>query len=343
MANDNSSLPAYMADLGNGQTLDRIGQGFCGTVWAAVPYKRQQLCIKREDGAPGRSITHEYEVQRVVSAALMEKDQAGGVLVPICHGFLKKDDPNWQGLLPRFPAGYEACNAMVSERIPPVGEVTRRELIDRYCPEDLQGKIRTGGSNEACLVRLYLGRRRKHVHDPDQPSRRRFFSLRNFPLHADQIEELWLPSCGFAGSMGKALAFLNWGQGLDGNDVEFVLGGRRRMPNCRISNWYSESLGPYDVWMLDFDCCRHITMDEDGVEQIVRAFWRNDPYYPRPGGGAEDEEAWKAFVEAYRHASMKIIRSDAGLRKKHGGKYLEGLVNLVLTRIPQTKGTYTKG
>lgn len=70
----------------------------------------------------------------------------------------------------------------------------------------------------------------------------------------------------------------------------------------------SPTLGDYAVWILDFDCCKHMPLDEVGVEQAVAAFYKNDPYYPRPGrGNPNDQVLWEAFKIRLIEASRAII------------------------------------
>ena len=88
--------------------------------------------------------------------------------------------------------------------------------------------------------------------------------------------------------MAQALALMHWVGEVDGNDVEFVLAPS---DNATMSN----VLGDHSMWILDFDLCRNMSMDEDGVKQASIAFWRNDPFYPRPG---KDPELWNAFRKA---------------------------------------------
>jgi hypothetical protein len=62
------------------------------------------------------------------------------------------------------------------------------------------------------------------------------------------------------------------------------------------------------MWILDFDCCRPIQMDEVGVEQACAGFLKNDPFYPRPGMGEEaDEELWIVFKKAFLEVSCRIL------------------------------------
>jgi hypothetical protein len=43
-------------------------------------------------------------------------------------------------------------------------------------------------------------------------------------------------------------------------------------------------------------------MDENGVGKAVKAFWRNDPFYPRPGNAL-----WDTFREQYIHTSDECL------------------------------------
>ena len=56
------------------------------------------------------------------------------------------------------------------------------------------------------------------------------------------------------------------------------------------------------MWVIDFDLCRDMSMDEDGLKQAVRACWRNDPYYPRP----RSELLWEEFRKHYLQISGEI-------------------------------------
>lgn len=61
------------------------------------------------------------------------------------------------------------------------------------------------------------------------------------------------------------------------------------------------------MWILDFDCCHPMMMNDAGVKQACDAFYRNDPYYPRPGSGyAEDEELWYVFKEKFLACSWNV-------------------------------------
>lgn len=328
--------------------LERIGAGFCGTVWSAPdttgpPESVQELlpvCVKREDGGPYRSINNEQHVQFLVNESIIGCSESS-FTVPRCYGFITKADTEaWDRLLKVFPSSYQGCNAMISETIQPISASARRRIIDRYCPLSARGQIAHDGTNLHCLLRLYLGRRRQ----PNQlNAKRRFFSLRNFPLHLDQVEEMQLPAAEYACAMAKGLAFMNWAVGIDGNDVEFVLASpRSQSPMTEKSSgkvWTSPLIGGHSLWLLDFDCCHEIS-PEACVEQTARSFWRNEPYFPRPKSDLDDN-LWKVFAEEYQRSSLDLIPRGP-LRDRLDQKPAVRVAR-ILTRIEESREEYIKG
>jgi len=153
-----------------------------------------------------------------------------------------------------------------------------------------------------CLIRPYLGRRR--TRKPHTSSRFTGFSLRNFPLHLDQLESLGITPSDiqqYARTMAETLATMHWVGEIDGNDIEFVLAPPNENKGGSLGlEMESTVLGDHSMWVLDFDLCRTMAMDLEGVEQAVAAFWGNDPYYPRPG---KDPSIWMAFRQRYIQTS----------------------------------------
>ena len=289
----------------------RIGQGFCGTVWAAPG---ETSAIKREDGGPGRSLQNDYNIHIQVLKSLT--GTIPKVLVPKCHEYVSSHNHEWwHQQLWRFPKDFQIpCNALVSERIPPFSQKVRDTIVEEYCPDLLRSKIdliKLSEPDQDCLIRPYLGRRRRL----EKQSKYKSFSLRNYPLHIDQIEHLRMDGKMYARIMAETLADLYWSVNVDANDIEFVLAPPR--DNYIIQSGIhsaqslivkSDKLGEHVVWILDFDCCRQMSMDEKGVEQAVAAFYRNDPYYPRPGrDNSMDQALWKEFKLRFLEASEAIL------------------------------------
>ncbi|PYI22751.1 hypothetical protein BO99DRAFT_259127 [Aspergillus violaceofuscus CBS 115571] len=298
----------------------RIGAGFCGTVWTRSP---TGSAIKREDGGPSRSLANDFTMHNQAYEAFLSFSDAKRNMrnpptqlqarIPQCHKYITPQDQSWWDTNLRwFPDGYTACNAILSERIPPFPEHTRRLLVDRYCPPELRQDIHRSASNEACLIRPYIGRKRTCSTARNGRSRFRGFSLRNFPLHIDQMMELGISiedvDC-YAGMMGEALSTFHWVARMDANDVEIVLAPispaeRNRAPDhSSTSNIIRNVLGTHTMWILDFDLCHSISMDRQGVQQAVEAFFKNDPFCPRP-----HTAHWPAFRNQYLSAAGRIAR-----------------------------------
>jgi hypothetical protein len=178
-------------------------------------------------------------------------------------------------------------------------------------------------------VRVYCGKRRSAA---DAARQKRLFSLRNYNLCVDQMEELGLEMDALVGVLATALATCYFSAQIDANDCEFVFGrpcdagvaeeeesvvpGRRE--HVFMFNMLRPNMAGADdamcedmaVWMLDFDCVRRISMDERGLRQAADAFWRNDPYFPRPWAPnhtREDKELWNVFVFEFLGESKRIL------------------------------------
>lgn len=345
-----------LSDVDESTQLERIGQGRCGTVWAAPcsfcrrhSYLGQHshLAMKREDGSPGRSVSHEYKMhQKLLKAFAL---RCNLFEIPRSFGFLDSQDVSiWRGILPRLPEGYTACNAIVSEKILPVLASTRRLLIKKFHPDVDEQNAMDSSTNKHCLIRPYLGRRRYRDPEADAEPRKRLqaFSLRNFPLHLDQMEQLGLDPGEYAITMADALAFMHWVARVDGNDVEFVLAQPRRPRNtcCPYHRKSSQDahphntsiLGSHAMWILDFDLCRDLTFDESGVEQACNAFWGNDPWYPRPGRlTTADQRLWDIFEHRFLESSAWNLGTQSAQIKE--------LPRLLMEKIKQVATTIQMG
>jgi len=121
-------------------------------------------------------------------------------------------------------------------------------------------------------------------------------------------------------AMAHALALLHWTAKADANDVEFVLvrprpRGQSMPPGPNSGNGRCDFthgvFGPYSMWILDFDCCQELSMDEDGINRATRCFWRNDPFYPRPGSeSCKDDQLWQVFRTRFIISSQLILREE---------------------------------
>lgn len=281
-------------------TLRKIGQDFCGTVWAAST--ETGPAYKREDGGPGRSLRIDFEMHQLVLQSFQQESLPlrPRIQIPACYNFIQStDDVWWSGNRQRFPRGHTPCNIILSQRIPPFPETTRQLLISKYCPPTITRQILDSEPDRDCLIRLYLGRRR--TQRSNTTSKFTAFSLRNFPLHLDQIDSLGVSTSEinqYAQIMAETLAIMHWTSEIDGRDIEFVLAPPSK--NTPTFEMNSPIFGEHSMWVLDFDCCRRMEMNSEGVTQAAAAFWRNDPYYPRP---EKDSSLWSVFRERYLQVS----------------------------------------
>ncbi|KIW58744.1 hypothetical protein PV05_03242 [Exophiala xenobiotica] len=286
----------------NSSKFRRIGQGFCGSVWAA---EGGTTAMKREDGGPGRSLLNDYNMHKLVLETASQDKVS--VCVPRWPNFVKNDDSWWCDMnLARFPTGYTTCNVLCAERIPPLPQEVRNRLIDRYCPPASVATIKANDADRDCLVRPYLGRRKIQN---EARRGRNFFSLRNYPLHLNQAEDLELPILKYAHAMAEILAMMHWTAKIDANDIEFVLGGLQTQTKTGRNEYTHDILGTHSLWVLDFDCCKPLAMDDAGIEQAAYAFLRNDPYFPRPANSAQspDSSLWVEFRTRYLEYSQNLV------------------------------------
>ena len=287
-----------------------IGKGFCGSIWTLEDSQDDVRVIKREDGGPGRSVTNDYNKHCEVFESAIRYPPLVPLLIPQCHELIQaNDDYWWQLRLHKFPSGYSTCRVLISERIPKVPRAISDKIVDLFCARgsELSRSVKNNVDDEACLIRPYLGRRRRHRQEAASTSRFQGFSLRNVPLHINQMEDIGLDVNSYAETMADALALMHWGAQIDANDVEFVLAPPRVQPPPS-SVFRSEYLGNHCMWILDFDCCRSLSMDEAGIEKACEAFFKNDPFYPKPGSGeAADEELWRVFKQKFLVASRRIL------------------------------------
>lgn len=119
--------------------------------------------------------------------------------------------------------------------------------------------------------------------------------------------------------MAEILATLTWTAKIDANDIEFVLGGVQPDTEVKGNEYSNKFMGSYSLWVLDFDCCKPLTMDDARVEQAARTFMTNDPFFPRPPSSRHEEEPsllvrecllWVYFKARYLESSRGLVPDD---------------------------------
>lgn len=298
-----------------------IGQGQCGIVYSL---RGTATVIKLPNSGKLDSLYNDFQMHCLVKNAFDSLPDnlriANNVNVPEVERWVTPEsDQFWSGHATRFPddeVRLQFGYGLVSERIFPLPFPVRSAIVDALCPKEIRVKksgFLAQADNKDCLVRIYLGRKSK-----DTPMTANNVRLRNFPLHVDQMEYLRLDTTIFAKALAQTLAILHWKAGVDGNDVEFVLGGTpeiRAPPLSDITAAGKETTADHfitdfkqktvSVWLLDFNQCKKFDESDSGLKQIVDAFWWNDPYYPRP----TDKRLWGVFVKQYLETSSEFNKT----------------------------------
>ncbi len=72
-------------------------------------------------------------------------------------------------------------------------------------------------------------------------------------------------------------------------------------------------------------------MDETGIDIAARCFWRNDPFYPRPGSGNTiDEALWQTFRTGFLATSTIMLQGESDA--------IRGLPSSLMDRIEAIRG-----
>lgn len=293
----------------------RIGEGMCGVVWATDTGNVIKLAKPgKKDALWTDCVTHRrvHEVFRNLSF-----DMKPDINIPDFGEWIHPSNGCWDAHRAPFPPHVARTYGLVSEQIYQLPEPDRTALWDQFAPAGLWGarkqQFLAEAKNQNCLVRVYLGRRtvrNRNVED---------FKLNNFELHLNELHQLHLEARPFAQIMARTLAIMHWGVGVDADDIEFVLASTPYVKASPTADEYEE-WGPDDtrhipantaltrrrigLWMLDFNQCHKFPHTEEGVAQLVKAFFFNDPYYPQPStGNAENDLVWARFRTVYLETS----------------------------------------
>ena len=301
-----------------------IGQGTCGKVYAL--WGTQKVAKFPINDGQVVSLYNDACLHKLIEEAfaLTPSKYRHGLSIPKFEEWIAPDSQDfWDEYGRSFPPNLpEFC--LISERIFPLPEPLRHALVTKFAPRSVNiPKAMQAEVNKDCLVRIYMGRKMDAANRKDAKN----FHLRNFEIHLNEMEMLNLPLTEYAIIMADALAILHWRACVDADDVEFVLGStpltrksHTAKEMLRTSHMVSHRSGSVidfkrrsiSLWLLDFNNCRQFTMDEKGVGVLVRAFWNNDPYYPRPhADDASDVKLWELFRTRYlntSHAALEDVK-----------------------------------
>ena len=306
------------------QMFRSIGKGFCAEIFVEPDIgKVFKRAYRPQDLQLWNDFTKHLLIRDAIHPAITCRPDIR-LSVPTLYEYYTRDDIIWwdrnrnkwpkQGL-------KEATDLIGMEHISPLLEVVRDALIERYCPVQRRDIARTDPENRDCLIRIYLGLRRRSMTAPTEK-----FSLRNFEADLSILDDVIPDKNHHATAMAVALACMHWDAKVDGADVEFVLGAapeKHTLTASEIAAFPPRTRSLYmktrlrrvvHLWLLDFNQVGTITMDDDGVTKALSAFWQNDPYFPRPESINPDDGAlWQVFREAYLDQSNRIY--NPGQRK----------------------------
>ena len=302
----------------------QIGYGRCGYVFELIGTGEVAKVAVSDDGI-------ELYVDCYMHQKILESFQKVMQQIPLCHiptprEYIAPTSLKWWEVRgPRFPEEHRKLRGvLISERILPLPKIVRHALIDKYCPQQYREAAIANPINRDCLVRVYLGELRNN-----RPYMN--FNLRNFQLCLDQIPDLELSADDFASTIANTLAVIHFHAELDARDVEFVLGTApsfshsqlppaaellRGSPNsgtAPIGTGINSGKRWIHLWVLDFNECGPITMDEEGMEIAADAFYQNAPYCPRPPkagimSNAQMDYLWAVFRQSYLKSSGIVLK-----------------------------------
>ncbi|KAJ5143409.1 uncharacterized protein N7515_002196 [Penicillium bovifimosum] len=258
------------------QKINQIGSGLQGAIFEVVG---QALVLKKEypgNETQSSNLRHEFLVHRAVSAAFDQYKHATHSLVhvPKPHEFISRTENHtfWDEVLPKMPPAYRTRGDVVKmDRILPLPKVVRKALITHIYSRDRNpdtADIETllnEPENKHCLARIYLGQIIGPMNlDNAAP-------LRNFPLYLGFMEELGVNAVALANEMGKAYAILHWGAGINGDDVEFVLGTSAIDAPTALVEPPDLQRRAVGLYLLDFGQCEVLDLAQD-CDVVYQAF-----------------------------------------------------------------------
>jgi hypothetical protein len=330
------------------QRFSIIGKGQCGSIFAL---KGTQMVVKLPNSANKIEELHsDFRIhRRIHNAFITVFSNHRNIHIPKPEVWLTSGSEHfWSQNASLFGHDVEVPNyGLVSERIYPLPYPVREAIVNALCPKPIlnaRDAFLKHPENKDCLIRLYLGRR----HD-NRISNPQNIRLRNFPMHVDEMERIGLDTKRYAKVMAEALAVMHWKAGVDATDVEYVLGSSPMVAgkpsDADVDAADIDALGKLyhtdfehrtiSLWLLDFNECKQFEHNREGMTRLVRGFWFNDPYFPRPiPTNIKDEELWYAFSSHYLEVSQELVGENAGPKmfidgvveegKKRGGNSLFG-------------------
>ncbi|KAL8662349.1 MAG: hypothetical protein Q9202_004807 [Teloschistes flavicans] len=363
VSTSSSLAERHQAAVGTTVTFREIGTGSIGKVFE---HPGTTWAYKLPVTDDTTRLWNNYTMARRIVASFDHLgEHSGEVVIPRAIWYAQAETKDfWDENLDKFAwspqFGRKRRDVLCVERIFPLPKPTRDRLIELYCPPAGREAAKNYQANKDCLLRPLLGRERQ-----SSQSVLKSFSLRNFKLHLDQIKEIGLDTQEITFAMADAMAVLHWQTRIDAMDIEFVLGSspqneqqvRRDIPlDLLLTVTEPTSTFEYvtnyrpnfakrvtSLWLLDFDACSEISMDQEGVNKACKAFVETDPYCPRPNKqNIFAQQLWIDFGKRYLATAGKFIDRHYQLLP---ARFLQGVEDLLEHRSqPMPSGppiTYT--
>jgi hypothetical protein len=307
-----------------------IGRGTCGTVYTSANPSTVAYKVGRDRDA----LWNDIQLTARVHDSIRDANVLLLPRVPAIKGWRDKIEH-----ASSFEGGIHAGSHLFGlSFIPTLSREARQALLSQYELTTLQAEAFANPENDFCLIRPYLGLASRI----DEPLCRAD-NLWNFPLTLgdfrglDMMFDVHLMARGMAGG----LATIHWHAGIDGMDIEFVLGGTDGWNDEQVEPastndhepFHTPSLGDLaldiqptqarrlwqkQLYVLDFDKASRLSFDrpDSAIQRLVTAVTCNDPYFPDPAAENEgDRELWETFRSVYLEAANLV---STGLVQKHG-------------------------
>ena len=266
-----------------------------------------------------------HEVTATDFTILPEIPKLGSIYWNIPAPESKIDDPTCQATRQTMALAFAV------QRIPSIPIALRAHLIDIYIDSSglENAEILATTEHTDCLAHIYSGMTSPRATSGSKKAPLRTeTSLFNFPLYLDRSISAELDPVYVVVSMAVGMAALHFAAEIDGADCEFVLGGlnagdeeqierqQAQQPSSAPTAVQRLSLLPNEtkIYILDFDKCSRIRMDDDGVKRAAAAIKSNGPHFPMPPSKLPnatdewDEGMWLFFRVSYITAGTGILQ-----------------------------------
>lgn len=302
----------------SGCIFQEIGEGLHGQIFELTGTDNVIKVAKDS------TVRKEFELHKSIYVAFERYGNlSGGVQICKPRDFFAlnsaKGQQFWNEQSRRFTAQRHCgpSDVLVSERVLPLPKVVRHALIDCFLSDenqDLAAALKNERTQRHALARVYLGQNTGKLNTDNNSNAP--INLRNFPLYLHDMRTLGLDVVGIARAMGHAMAVMHWGAGIDGEDIEIVL-GTKAMSTSSQPDFQNRKMR---LFIIDFGQCSTVERSENGVHPMWGAIVANSPFCPKP----EETEIWREFRTGYVISGREVCLSE-GIDTHLPGEVMDGI------------------